>query len=323
MHSIVIHKLREHGLKTQDLIASDLSGPAFLPTFLQSDSDVHGSHGLFYWLRCRGNGIVVANGGAATVLTWRPDVGLMAAMRPVGDLTQVISLLDAIASSVPLTVPFVARYCSADLAAELRSRNWKDPQRPWHPDAPADDETFPEVIVTAPITELPPGRRYKPIREAVYRHGGAYSYQASPSPLGMGEARFIECGAARAESYDEHENGFNDAVVSSLAAEHHDWLTYHYLANGSGLAGFAITANITGIAHGYYLSALDEPRLTAFFLWHIYLQQRHQGAYALNLGGSEQSSLYKFKTQTFPEHIVQRTQVLQSPATLDSDRLAP
>lgn len=207
------------------------------------------------------------------------------------------------------------RYCTEDIAARLRSRGWTAMRRPWRPDAPADDETFPEVIVTAPVVDLPGGQRYKPVREAVYRHHATYAYRAYPAPLGIGESRLIQRDAARAGGYDAHEAGFNRAVLTSLDAARHDWLTYHYLTAGRHLAGFAITANITGIAHGYYLSTLDVPRLTTFFLWHIYLHQRRSGAFALNLGGSETASLFDFKIRTFPDHLLQHTTVLQPPTS--------
>jgi hypothetical protein len=316
VHAALCDRLRRGaGLAVLDLSIADLGRADLLPTFLQSDVDVHGSHGLFYWLRARGSGTLVTSHDAGMMLTWRPDVGWLAAVRPVGQLDAVLALLDAAAASAPADVAFVVRYCAEEVVARLRERGWTGMRSPWRPDAPADDETFPEVIVTAPVVDLPSGQRYKPVREAISRHHGAYAYRASAAPLGIGEARFIQRDAARAGGYDEHEAGFNAAVLATLDAARHDWLTYHYLTWGQRLAGFAITANITGIAHGYYLSTLEEPRLTTFFLWHIYLQQRRAGAFALNLGGSEAASLYDFKTHTFPEHILQHTTVLQRPTS--------
>lgn len=321
MHAALSDTLRRRaGLTVLDLSAADLHRADLLPTFLQSDADVHGSHGLFYWLRARGRGTLVTSAGAGVVLTWRPDVGRLAAVRPVGEPGAAVALLEAAASAAPAGVAFVVRYCAEDVTTRLRGRGWTAMPSPWRPDAPADDETFPEVIVTAPAVDLPGGQRYRPVREAVYRHHSRYVYRASAAPLGIGEARFIQRDAARAGGYDEHEAGFNAAVLTSLGAARHDWLTYHYLTQGERLAGFAITANITGIAHGYYLSALDVPRLTTFFLWHIYLHQRRSGAFALNLGGSEAASLHDFKTRTFPEHILQRTTVLQRPASPSTGR---
>ena len=321
MHAALSDTLRRcNGMTVGNLSAADLNRADLLPTFLQSDRDVHGSHGLFYWLRARGNGTLVTTNDAGMVLTWRPDVGRLAALRPVGGLDAVVALLDATASGAPASATVVVRYCGEDVAARLRDHGWTGIRGLWRPEAPADDETFPEVIVTAPVVDLPGGQRYKPVREAISRHHRGYAYQAATAPLGVGEARFIQRDAARAGGYDQHETGFNAAVLTSLAAVHHDGLTYHYLTAGQHLAGFAITANITGIAHGYYLSTLDVPRLTTFFLWHIYLQQRRSGAFALNLGGSEMASLYGFKTHTFPEHILQHTTMLQSPASPHNGR---
>jgi hypothetical protein len=217
-------------------------------------------------------------------------------------------------------VPFVARYCADDVVERLRKRGWTGLRRPWQPDAPHDDETFPEVIVAAPVVDVPTGPRYKPLREAIYRHNRSYVYRASATPLGIGEDHLIQHDAARVGDYDEGEANFNTAVLSSLGARRHDWLSYHYLTQGHRLAAFAINANITGISHGYYLSTVDVPRLTTFFLWHIYLQQRRTGAFALNLGGSETASLYGFKVHTFPEHTLQHTNVLQRPAFLHEGR---
>jgi hypothetical protein len=284
-----------------------------LPTWLQDDADVHGSHGLFYWLRTRGHGLVVSTGDAATVLTWRRDVDRLVAVRPVGATTAVVTLLEElgeVATAAAPNQPFVARYCMPAVAARLEDLGWGPMAAPWHPDAPHDDETHPEVIVTAPVAEIPAGQRYKPIREAIFRHAARYTYVSSPVPLGLGEAAFVECDTARASGYDGHEQGFNAAVLASLAGRRHDWLTYHYLLH-DGLAGFAVTGNVTGIAHGYYLATRDLPRLTTYLLWLIYLQQRRAGAGALNLGGSEARTLHAFKVRTFPDHRLQPTVVLQ------------
>jgi hypothetical protein len=316
MHAALCDRLRRStGAALAELSLAQVNRADLLPTFLQCDVDVHGSHGLFYWLRARGSGILVTSGEAGMVLTWRPDVGRLVALRPVGQLDAVAALLDAAAASAPAGTPLVVRYCAEDVATRLRRNGWTDMREPWRPDAPADDETFPEVIVTAPAVDLPVGQRYRSVREAVSRHHGRYSYRATPAPLGIGETRFIQRDAARAGAYDEHETEFNTAVLTSLRAARHDWLTYHYLLAGTRLAGFAITANITGIAHGYYLSTLNLPRLTTFFMWHIYLQQRRSGAFAVNLGGSEATSLHEFKTRTFPDHTLRHTTVLQAPTT--------
>jgi len=314
VHAALAEALRRRGgVRVLDLSVAEFNRADVLPTFLQSEVDVHGSHGLFYWLRARGRGAFVTSNDAGMMLTWRPDVRRLAAVRPVGDLDAVVALLEAAAAHAPADVAFVVRYCAGDVAARLRERGWTGMRGRWRPDAPADDETFPEVILTAPVMDLPGGQGYRPVREAVSRHHGRYAYRASARPLGIGEARFIRREAARAGGYDEHEAGFTAAVLTSLDAARHDWLTYHYLSRGQRLAGFAITANITGIAHGYYLATLGVPRLTTFFLWHIYLQQRRSGAFALNLGGSETASLHEFKTRTFPEHVLQQTTVLQPP----------
>lgn len=284
-----------------------------LPTWLQDGADVHGSHGLFYWLRARGRGHVVSTGDAATVLTWRADVARLVALRPVGPTEAVVALLHEladVAGSARPACPLVARYCTHAVARRLAELGWESMVDSWHQSAPLDDETHPEVIVTAPVTEIPAGQRYKPVREAIFRHAARYTYRSSPVPLSLGEEAFVERDNARAADSDGHERGFNTAVLASLAGRRHDWLTYHYLIR-DGVAGFAVTGNVTGIAHGYYLAARDVPRLTTYLLWLIYLQQRRAGAAALNLGGSEAASLHTFKVRTFPDHRLQSTAILQ------------
>ncbi|MEV0821972.1 hypothetical protein [Nonomuraea rubra] len=313
----VSRELHHHfGTDIRPITLATLNRVDLLPTYLQAGADVHGSHSLFYWLRARGRGHVVSRDNAAMGLSWRDDVERLIAIRPVGPLDAVVRLLDDVARVAHdrAEQPLVVRYCSPAVAEHLRTRGWTEMNGPWHADAPADDETHPEVIVTAPAVELPGGRKYKPLREAVFRHASRYHYTAQPTPLGIGETALIHADAARADGYDLHELGFNDAVTASLISLHHDRLTYHYLTRRDRLAAFAITADITGIAHGYYLAARSEPRLVTYFLWLIYLQQRRAGASALNLGGSETASLFEFKKHTFPDHIQQRTCLLQSPS---------
>lgn len=316
MHATLTGALyQQPGLCVRDLL-TEASRTQMLPTFLQGGSDVHGSHPLFYWLRARGSGIIVTSREAGVVLTWRRDVDRLIALRPVGAATAVVDLLHLAAQVARAAAPsksFVARYCTADVGAQLRERGWSDMAEPWQPSAPHDDETFPEVVVTAPVVESPAGQRYKPLRQALSAHTGHYRYSASTTPLGIGEVGLIRTDAARVDDYDAHEIGFNEAVLSSLTNHQHDWVTYHYLTQRGEVTGFAITATVTDIAHGYYLCTLDVPRLTTFFLWHIYLQQRRAGASALNLGGSEHASLHEFKTRTFPDHELRHTVVLAAP----------
>jgi hypothetical protein len=169
-------------LRVRDLSRSDLSRTDLLPTYLQADHDVHGSHGLFYWLRARGRGQIVATDNAAIVLAWRGDVGRLAAFRPVGDRDAVVDLLDAVAraaGAIRPAVPLVARYCSPPVADRLEQRGWHALTTPWQPAAHADDETYPEVIVTAPAVEMPTGQRYKPLRQAIALHSRRCGYGPS------------------------------------------------------------------------------------------------------------------------------------------------
>lgn len=302
-------------LEVSHLRDTDFSDIATIPTFLQGGADVHGSHGLFYWLRARGSGSLVRSHGCAVVLSWRADVNRLTAFRPTGEPREAADLLSRLAEAAAEAVPhspLVARYCGAGIEAALTSQGcWVPLEAPWSDEAYADDETFPEVIVTTEPRDVPSGQAYKSIREAIFKHGPEYTYTASGRPLGIGEAEFIAAETARSQGYGEHESGFNDSVLSFLDTAYHDQLTYHYLQRDGRVHGFAITANTTGIAHGYYLGAADLPRLATYFLWQIYLQVRRSGAFALNLGGSEEVSLFQFKTRTFPHHVLQRSAVLQ------------
>src|SRR6059058_203008 len=123
MHAALCDTLRRHaGLAVADLSVAQVDRADLLPTFLQSDVDVHGSHGLFYWLRARGSGSLVTSDEAGMVLAWSPDVG---------QLDAVVALLDATAASVPADMALVARYCAGDVAARLQERGWTGMRDPW------------------------------------------------------------------------------------------------------------------------------------------------------------------------------------------------
>ena len=52
---------RESSLDVVPLSTADYVRLDIFPTLLQVDEDIHGSHGLFYWLRTRGAGVSVRN----------------------------------------------------------------------------------------------------------------------------------------------------------------------------------------------------------------------------------------------------------------------
>lgn len=299
------------GLSVIPLSRRDCQRPGLLPTFLQGGHDVHGSHGLFYWLRARQRGLIVRDADAAVILAWRTDVGRLAALRPVGTASAAAGLLENVAAALP-HIPLLARYCGGPLAQALLARRWHPFTGAWCLQAPLDDEAFPEVVITADPAPLPSGRRHKSLREAITWHQHRYLYQASPRPLG-GEAQAVTrsttARAARAQEAD-----FDAAALTALGSGHHDGLAYHYLHHGAELAGWAVTGNTTGTSHGYYLWTAKIPRLATYFLWQIYLHERRSGAAALNLGGSEAPTLHQFKTRTFPDHELRESSILCPPA---------
>jgi hypothetical protein len=316
MDNILADALRAHPcVNVTRLSRRNWHRAGLLPTFLQAGQDVHGSHGLFYWLRARQRGLVVSQGPAAVALAWRPDVQRLVALRPVGDASAVANLLDTVIKVVSVALPsvqLVARYCGDPLTGVLLARGWHVFNGTWCPGAPLDDEAFPEVVITADPADIPQGKNCKSLREAITWHRGAYSFRASPRPLG-GEAATIAPSLALTWPSRAPGLSFEAAVMSALQFGCRDGLTYHYLYDGTQLAGWSIAGNTTGVSHGYYLWTARVPRLAAYFLWQIYLHERRNGATALNLGGSETESLYRYKTRTFPHHALQRSSILHSP----------
>ena len=289
--------------------------PVF-PVFTQAGIDVHGSHGLFYWLRTRGKGAIIRTNNAGLVLTWRPNVKSFVALRPVGELDVMADLLDRVAE-ITLTkwpsIPFIARYCGNVVTDRMIDRGWVLPHNPWSPKIPFDDETYPEVIITAHPLEVPSGKNGNLVRKAINLNADKYSYRTSPVPIGCGEGEFIRTQTARAAHYDDQEISFNDALLTALDFRDHEAITYHYLFRGDHLSGFAVTANTTGISHVYYAGTTKISRLSVYFQWKIYLEERRKGASALNLGGSETESLHTFKARTFPKHELQQSTILRPP----------
>ena len=288
---------------------------SLFPALVQAGRDVHGSHGLFYWLRARQRGWVVSQGPAAVVLAWRPDVRHLVALRPVGDADVAADLLDTVIKVASVTRPkprLAVRYCGQALATALIARGWHGFGEVWSPGAPLDDEAFPEVIITADPAHVPLGKGWKSLREAITWHHGHYQFHTSSRPLGT-EAQITGLSRSRAGPRGTPWATFEAAVASALDDRDRAGLTYHYLHDGTRLAGFSIAGNTTGIAHGYYLWTARVPRLASYFLWQIYLHERRHGATAFNLGGSETPSLFRYKTRTFPGHVLQPTSILCPP----------
>lgn len=281
---------RESSLDVVSLSAADYVRFDIFPTLLQADKDVHGSHGLFYWLKARGAGVSVRNDRAAAILAWRLDLGGLVVLRPVGDLDAIADLFDVVRKVVSNTWPgmsLVARYCTDAVADLVVNRGWVVPPRSLLSHALLDDEAYPEVLMVADPVEMPPGGKYRTIRKAILRYRGDCSYFAAVAPIGCGEAEFIMNKTARTRCFGRREIDFNESVVAALNSSHHTQLRYHYLFHGNELAGFAITGNTTGISHGYYLGTINSSRISTYFHWQIYREERRRGALAYNLGGSE------------------------------------
>ncbi|MFE4665009.1 hypothetical protein ACFRI7_20645 [Streptomyces sp. NPDC056716] len=319
MENDLVRSLRQQsGLITSGISDAKEVDARMFRSFLQDGTDVHGSHPLFYWLRSRGRGAFVSNGEASLALSWRPDTGCLVALRPVGDLEAMVDLLELLASVTYAkwpNMPLITRYCNAALAAKLIERAWSQPSAPWSSNAPSDDETYPEVVVTGDPAAMPVGTRYWEVRRALRLHGEECAYRATEALLNCGEADFIAHHAARVEHYGEHEKTFNASLLASLGLLHQEGLRYHYLFRHRSIYAFAVTGNMTGTTHGYYMGAMRGPRLATYFQWRIYLEERRRGAVALNFGGSETESLYLYKVGTFPDHYLQQTVMLQAPTS--------
>jgi hypothetical protein len=308
---------RESNLDVIQLEPSDYARFDSFPTLLQTGVDVHGSHGLFYWLRTRGAGILVRNDRTAAVLAWRPDFGSLVVVRPVGDpdaIAEVFGVVRKVVSNTWPGISLVAWYCTDAVADRMVDRGWIASPSPLLSDALLDDEAYPEVLIVTDPAEMPSGGEYRTIRKAILRYSGSCFYFASTTPIRCGESEFIINKTARTRHFGGRESDFNKSVVAALDFPYHDQAVYHYLFRDSELVGFAITGNTTGISHGYYLGTIRSSRISTYFHWRIYQEERRRGALAYNLGGSESESLHLFKTQTFPDHILRRTRVLYFPS---------
>lgn len=282
--------------------------------YLQNGIDVHGSHPLFYWTRCRGEGVLVQSESAAVVLHYSLDLAKVVLMRPMGDAASIGALLTTLRNVLNEVLggeTVLLRYCSPILAGELRKSGWKSLPAPLFESAYADDETWPEVILESRPDEFPQGPRGRPVREAIFRHKGQYEYRAESEPLHCGELDFVLNGSFRSSFCDGYETDFNHAVVSFLKQGNCSNLTFHYLLRSSKLWGFGVTGNNTSIAHCYYSGVVKQARLTTYFFWQIYLNERKKGAQALNLGGSENHSLHQYKSKTFGDHALGITCILE------------
>jgi hypothetical protein len=286
--------------------------------FMQGNIDVHGSHELFYWTRSRGQGLIVTSEAAAVVVHYSPDMDCIVLLRPAGPIDAIVPLIDEVSAVIAAACDsedIVVRYCGAELANELSKAGWKDLSRPLLPSAYADDETWPEVLIKSSPAECPQGAEGKPVRAAITRHQGRCEYLSERSLLDCGELDFILGGSSRSHISNGFENSFNSAVVSFIKESEHRNLKYHYLFRESAIIGFGVTGRTTHVAHSYYTGVVKEARLSTYFIWQIHLTEMKEGANALNMGGSETESLYIYKSQTFRDHSVRFTKVLESPAT--------
>ena len=304
----------EPGLHVAEMSTLAEARSHMFPTFLQAGTDVHGSHGLFYWLRARGKGVFLWADNAGVVLTWRPDVGRLVALRPIGELDAVVDLLDTVAKRTAIRwpcVPLVARYCSNAVAARLVKRGWARPPRPWLPGMPLDDEAYPEVVITGTPLGTPNGRQYKFVRTAAYRHAARYSYHASSAPIDCGEAKFIttqpHAPIATMDKKRASTRLFSQRLTFAITMELP--ITTCFAVASSSVSRSPPTRRACRTATSWVLPSY---RVFQHILnWKIYLEERRRGALALNLGGSETESLHVFKVPTFPEHVLHQTTILQ------------
>ncbi|MGH8426076.1 MAG: hypothetical protein ACRER3_27545, partial [Pseudomonas fluorescens] len=286
--------------------------------FMQGSIDVHGSHELFYWTRSRGQGLIVSSETAVVVVHYSPDMGRIVLLRPAGSVDAIIALIGEASAAIAVScdsVDIVVRYCGTELVSALSKAGWKPLSRPLLPSAYADDETWPEVLIKSSPVVCPHGADGRPVRAAIARHQDRYEYRSERSLLDCGELDFILGGSSRSHISDGFENDFNSAVVSFIEEGEYRDLRFHYLFRESAIIGFGVTGRTTHVAHSYYTGVVKEARLSAYFLWQIYLTEAKEGASALNMGGSETKSLHIYKSQTFGDHSIRFTKVLEFPAT--------
>jgi hypothetical protein len=282
--------------------------------YLQDDDDVHGSHELFYWTRSRGSGSLVSSEDAAVLLYYSEPFDRIILVRPVGNLAGIIKILDAVSSVIHAVTPgesVVVRYCNSKISNELRKLGWSELSRPLLQSAYVDDETWPEVILCDPAYESPQGAEHRVIRKAILRYQEKYHYKAEKNLIGLGELEFMLDGSSRADVCDSYENSFNYSLVEFLKLNKDCDLTYHYLISENCLVGFGVTGRNTSSSHCYYSGVHKEPRLSTYFLWRMYVTERNSGADSLNFGGSEQRSLYEYKSKTFRKNLLRFTYALE------------
>lgn len=284
--------------------------------FMQGNIDVHGSHELFYWTRSRGHGLIVTSETAAVVVHYSSDMNRIVVLRPAGPTDAIVTLTSEVCTAIAASCDskdIVVRYCGAELASELSKAGWTDLSRPLLPSAYADDETWPEVLIKSSPVEFPQGADGRRVRVAITRHHGRCDYRSELHLLDRGELDFILGGSSRSHVSDGFENNFNSAVVSFIKDGRYRNLRFHYLFRESTIIGFAVTGKTTHVAHSYYIGVIKEARLSTYFNWQIYLTEIRERASAFNMGGSEAESLYIYKSQTFGDHSVRVTKVLESP----------
>ena len=276
-------------------------GSGLLPGYLQDGHDVHGSHPLFYWLRARGSGLAVSRGHAGVVLTWRPDAGRLAALRPVGDAGAAAGLLDTVLAQVAAVlpgIPLVARYCGDALAPVQLGRGWHNFGGSWCAQAPLDDEAFPEVVITADPPRT--SRRAPGANRCGKPSPGTRAPTASaPPPVPSGArqrlSRMTRPGAAVSRRPASTRRSSPPSASAGTTASPTTTCTRR---RTGGLGDSR--------QHHRDLPRLlpvdgKVPSLATYFLWQVYLHERRNGAAALNLGGSETRSLFGYKARTFPD----------------------
>lgn len=281
----------------------------------------HGFHPIFYWQRTRGLGFWLFNDSVDVVFSYREDVGYFQFVRLCGESIEVAILCEKIASEVSKIWShcIVARYCNEEIASQLLTQSFVEKNGfEWNQSSTLDDESFSQIIFPIGKIIYLEGAENRMIRQAVKKHENISLYSFTKKTnirldkdFVLGELPL----SAKRNNFDEIEindfiNSTFDAVSLIMELEKNEVVFHRILSSKGELKAFAISGNIGSQADMYLFSHIKESRLSTYFLYKILEYQNTQGVRFLNLGGSESSSLHKFKMNFSSNYLINQSHLL-------------